>query len=195
MTLFPAVLNSYSCNFDAGNLCGWSPKSSALSTLPWSVANRQVNPLSGPDSDVWGEKTSNVNTQFINFFVDINYIYLLLIQWGVFWINLASTGWLLNTRTTCSIWSIWWLIWFEALSFRIWATLPTWTWDLREERLRARWRALSIVWPADAGERPSYYLLSFYYMMNGNGISKLELDMRNETGGLHRHQLLMEERQ
>ena len=40
----------------------------------------------------------------------------------------------------------------------------------------------SIVWPADAGERPSYYLLSFYYMMNGNGISKLELDMRNETG-------------
>ena len=49
------VLGTYSCNFDGGNLCGWSAKSDELVTLQWSVSRHSVNPLSGPDVDVSGK--------------------------------------------------------------------------------------------------------------------------------------------
>ncbi|OWA53777.1 hypothetical protein BV898_18198 [Hypsibius exemplaris] len=38
-----------------------------------------------------------------------------------------------------------------------------------------------VVFPMGAGESPTNYLISFYYMMHGNGIDKLELSVRNES--------------
>ncbi|OWA52025.1 MAM and LDL-receptor class A domain-containing protein 2 [Hypsibius exemplaris] len=54
-----------------------------------------------------------------------------------------------------------------------------------------RMESPKIVFPASAGEQPSYYLVSFYYMMHGNGVDKLQFSARNDSEPtyLDRHEL------